>query len=406
MTTKTTFLQLVLPANNEFFNTWHTVVNENNIKIESKIEEHDTEIIAARFSKPTLNEFLEVAHNNDGSLMVTEEAAAARSSRVYGHADASGNYSLEKRLRFSDFELFYGRLGLPDLRAGMAIKKEKEILNGTKTVLGQPAWLGFTSANARLDGSATALEMLVSGNYQKLRKLEEITVSGPAATYYLYADYSASGAIVVDGDSTVAPPVSASGITGNDLASERRVFADSSVDFTTFDVAQGDTLRILGNTAVSGDYVIETVGYNSNPNQLRVIGLFVSSLASLDYVIIDAFKPTLGFDAAKTPADDRLFIGEADFDGSVITAVRPLQFGDVFLGDWRPVDVSGGSTSFEEIWNHYLGDDTLQVTIQVSQANDGTQAIEELSLNENTGIGVTSNVNSTLNFNAGTGDAA
>ena len=411
MATTTTFLGLVLPANNEFFNTWDTVVNENFVKVEAKIKENNDEIIASRFSLPSLNEFLAVSHNTDGTLKATGETVNARNSRVYGHRDANGLFTLEQRIRLNDFENFYARRGAASIRDGLALKAENLILNGAKTALGQPSWLGFTGANARLDGSATQIDMLVNGNYQRIRALEEITLSGAAATYFLYAEYSAEGEVKVDGDSTTSPPATPSGTTGNDVNSEIRIFADATVDFTTFDVKAGDILRILGNNSVAGDYVIEPVAAESNYNYLLIKGVFPASQAALDYVVLDSYKPTLGFAADDTPAAGRLYLGEADFDGGSITAIRPRQFKNLFVGDWRPVDLSGVATDFEEVWNHFLGDDVLDITVQVSVgdgsggAPNGALPVEHLSLAEyeeaSYSLSNTLGVNNTLSLSVG-----
>lgn len=411
MATRTTFLQLILPANNEFFNTWDTVVNDNFEKVEAKIEEHDIEIINARFSLPTLSEFLQVSHNTDGTLKATGETVDARNSRIYGHSDAEGDFTLEKRVRLNDFENFYARRGTATIRDSFAIEKKNSILNGAKTALGQPNWLGSTADKARIDGSGTQIDLLVGGHYQRIRELEEVTISGAPATYYIYADYSSTGEIKVDGDSTTAPPANANGITGNDINSETRIFSDPTVDFTTFDVKEGDILRILGNTAVSGDYLIEEVAAEGNNNYLRIVGLFGDSLSALDYVIVDPYKCTLGFSASDTPTANRLYLGEADFDGAAITAVRPRQFKDYYIGDWRPVDLSGAATSFEETWNHFLGSEALDITVQVSIGDgsggqpNGTQPVEHLSLGEYTdavySLLNTLSINNTLSLSVG-----
>lgn len=390
MATRTTFLQLTLPANNEFFDTWDKVVNENFTKVEARAELHDIEIINARFSLPSLADFLAVSHNPDGTLQATGETVDARNSRIYGHKDSQGVYTLEKRIRFNDFETFYARRGTSTVKDGFALEQKNQILNGAKTALGQPNWLGFTANKARLDGSASAIDLLVYGQYQRIRALEEVAISGPAATYYVYAEYAPNGEIKVDGDSTTAPPVNANGVTGNDVNSDVRIFSDPTSDFTTFDVKAGDILRILGNTAVSGDYVIEEVAAESNNNYLRVTGLFADSLSALDYVIIDPLKCSLGFSADDSVATNRLYLGEADFDGAAVTAVRPRQFKDFYVGDWRAVDLSGAPTSFEETWSHYLGSEALDITVQVSIGDgaggqpNGSQPVEHLSLGEYT----------------------
>jgi hypothetical protein len=89
-----------------------------------------------------------------------------------------------------------------------------------------------------------------------------------------------------------------------------------------------------------------------------------------------------------------MYIGEADFDGTSVTAVRPLNFKDVYVSEWRAIDVSSTPT-FEQIFNHNLFGLDLEVAIQVSQANDGSQPVELMSLNTAlNSLGVT--VNNTL----------
>jgi hypothetical protein len=405
MAIRTNFLNLILPANNEFFNTWDKVVNENFQKVENKIQDLDDEIIASRGSQPNLQTFLAVGHEQDGNLKPTVEVGESRASRVYGYKDVDGFFQLDQRLNFSDFETFFARASRSNLRDRLALRGEKIIIEGSKSGLGLPTWLGFTDDKAIIDGSVTALEMLVSGHYQRVRTLEEVVISGAAGTYVLYADYNPAGTIIVDGDSSAPPPANPTGATGVDINNERIVFADSATNFTTFDVRAGDLLRILGNVSVKGDYPIAEVAYDGNPNWLRIIGLFRQSLSALNYVTIDPFKPTIGFVplAAATPQTNRLYIGEVDFDGGSVTAVRPRHFRDYFVGEWRAIDVSGGNPNFEEIWNHRLGSTALKVTIQASLSNDGSTPVEELSLSEYTESEL--NFANTLSFNPGTTDA-
>ena len=171
----------------------------------------------------------------------------------------------------------------------------------------------------------------------------------------------------------------------------------------------GDKLTLIdGNDA--GEYFIEEIAPDSNNDQLKIIGLFPNGgLSSINYTIIDPLAVTLGFASTETAAANRIFIGEADFDGAAVTAVRPRQYLDVYVGDWRSIDVSGPST-FEEVWNHYLGSDQLSVVVQVSQADDGSTHVEEMSLAT---LEDTLTVNGTIgslvynagSFNPGSGDA-
>lgn len=403
MATETSFLKLVLPANNEFYNSWDVVLNANFVAIDAKMKAHDDEIINARFTKTSIAEFLAVSHNTDGTLKPTDEVSLSRSSKVYGFMDAGGNFVLEDRLELSDFEIFYSRRGRSNILAGLSVYDQNEIINGPKDGLGKPSWLGFSGDKVRPDGSGSQIEMLINGFYQRIDDLEEVTILGGGGTYFLYADYEENGTIVHDGDSSSPPPANPNGVTGSDINGNRTIFSDNTVDFTATKVKPGYILRILGNTLVSGDYVISGVAVESNNSYLQVIGLFKGSLSGLNYVIIDPFKPTLGFESSEVSINGRLFIAEVDFDGAAVTAVRARHYKKTFIGDWRPVDVSGGSPNYEETWNHNFGNTNLAVTIQVSQANDGSAPIENLSLAENTDA--VWSIDNTLNFDAGTSDA-
>jgi len=231
MAIRTTYLNLILPANNEFFNSWDTVVNDNFTRVENKIEEIEDEIIASRGTQANLQTFLAVGHEPDGGLKPTLEVGESRASRVYGYKDADGLFQLDKRLNFVDFEIFYAKANKASIRDRLSLEKEKYILDGAKSGLGLPTWLGFTDDKAIIDGSTIPLEVLTDGQYQRVRTLEEVVISGAAGTYVLYAEYNAGGAIIVDGDSTTAPPVNPTGSTGLDINNERIVFADSATNF-------------------------------------------------------------------------------------------------------------------------------------------------------------------------------
>ena len=253
------------------------------------------------------------------------------------------------------------------------------VMDGPKDVNGYPTWMGSTGANVQLDGSVSNVWIMVDGLLGRIRKLEQITISGGAGTKYLYAQHNAVGLVRVDGDSDTPPPAAANGSIGTD-GSKYRLFEDLTVDFSTSDVKPGDLLAILGTGDNAEQYQIAVVAPGGNNNRLQIKGVFpAGAQASLNYTITDPLALTFGFDTTKVAAAGKLYIGEADWDTAAITAVRPLHFQDIFVGEWRAVDVSGGSPTFAESWNHRLFDDAIEVQVQVSQANDGTQAVEYLS---------------------------
>jgi hypothetical protein len=310
MSSTTTFLGLLLPLNGEYVDTWDGPLNENLTKIDSWASGISQEIIDARFGETSLKLFLQKSHNADGSLKPTEEVLNSRSSLLYGDESPTGvNFDLATRLFQSDKEVFYAREGSSDLRQARSVRSSKasKVLEGTKDANGFATWLGSTGTNVNLDGVTQNILFLISGKVSRVRKLEQIAISGAVGTKHLYAQFNAEGIIRVDGDSTTAPPVSANGTCGTD-GLKVRLFVDSSVDFTTQDVKPGDLLEILGNGLNAGLYQIHSVAPGGNNNALRIMGVFPGgALASLNYTIRDPFAVTLGFDDSLTPADTFMY---------------------------------------------------------------------------------------------------
>ncbi|NDD05269.1 MAG: hypothetical protein EB078_10215, partial [Proteobacteria bacterium] len=154
-------------------------------------------------------------------------------------------------------------------------------------------------------------------------------------------------------------------------------------------------LTILGTGSNAGVYQIKEIAPSGNVNQLKIYGVFPGGVSSgLNYTVSDPLGVTLGFDDEKVESADKLYLGESDFDGFGATAVRPLHFKDTFVSEWRAVDVSS-SASFEEIFNHGLYSDAVDISVQASQADDGSAPIEELSLGSSTntlGVVVSNNL--------------
>ncbi len=382
MASTTPFLNLLVPLNGEYVDTWDQPLNENLQKIDAWAEDIGLEIADARFGQPTLKAFLEISHNNDGSLKPSEEIINSRSSFTYGDETPSAvDFDLASRLHQGDKEVFDAREGYSDLRNALAVRafRGNMVLDGAKDSNGYPTWMGFTGINIQVDGSTTDVIFMASGLLGRVRKLEQISISGTIGVKHLYFQHSADGVIIVDGDSTTAPPASANGSIGSD-GSKVRLFEDTTVDFTAAGVQPGDVLEILGTGVNAGIYQVRVVAPGGNNNRLQIYGVFPGGAqASLNYTVKDPMAGVLGFEDTKSPATGKLYIGEADWDGSAVIAVRPLHFEDYFIGDWRSVDVSGSPT-FTESWNHRLLDDALEVQVQVSQANDGSAFVETLSL--------------------------
>lgn len=402
MASKTDFLQLILPLNGEYEDTWDEPTNENFNKIDVWAKSVEQERVDARFGKASLKEFLEIAHETDGSLKPTVEVFEGRNSFLYGDEAGAVDFDLPTRLNFGDKEVFWAREGLLSLRDSLAKHTylKKAILAGAKDSNGYPTWLGFTGANAQVDGTATNILMTIGGHNARVRSLEQITVSGAAAVKYLYAMFAINGVIRV--------PTSNNGASGADTInapSKVRIFRDASIDFTAVDVKAGDVLEITGG-ANEGQYLIAQVAPDTNfatgdVNALMIVGVFPGgALASMSYTIADPFAVTFGFDDIKAQADDKLYIGEADFDGSSITAVRALHFEDMFVGAWQAVDVVS-TPQFNLSWNHNLMSDVLEVIVQASTTNDGLQPIVPMDIGRLTST-LALNFSNTQLFSPGT----
>ena len=403
MASKTSFLQMILPLNGEYQDTWDQVANANFQKLDDWASGVDSEIVDARFGQASLKEFLQVGLNNDGSLKPAPEVVKSRNSFLYGDEILTNDLDLSARLNLGDKEVFWAREGRPSLREALGAHTYMQgaVIDGSKDANGYPTWLGFTGANANVDGSVTNIILQIGGQRARVRTLEQVVISGSVGTKYIWAQVEANGVERVDGDSTSAPPASANGACGNTLLDSKvRYFKDLTTDFTTKDVKAGDILEIIGNNSNAGQYIIAEVAPGGDVNSLKIYGIFPGgALSSLNYTVTDPFAVTLGFDATKTPASGKLYIGEVDFDGSAITAARELHFNDYFVGAWQAVDVTS-TPQFTLTWDHNLFDDKLEVVVQASQTNDGLQPIVPLDMGSLTNT-TALNFSNTLLFNAG-----
>lgn len=415
MADRTQYFNLILPGFGEYDDSWSEPVNENFTAIDTALNDVTSEVVSARQSKSSLLSFLQVGHNTDGSLLPAPEVVKSRNSPIYGFKDGGGNVlPLKSRLDSLDYELFFARSGQAKLLDALAFIQtglKDMVLSGFVNNVGEPAWLGSSGANARVDGSVTPLYLLIGGYVARVRTAKNIPISGAAGTYYLYATYLSGGGITVDGDSTVAPPAVPNGQTSQDTNNDMTVFVDATTNFSSSDVSPGDILTLL-NSNDQGQYVVKTVGFGANVNKIQIIGAFPQGgLSGINYTVADPLAVTLGFSATAPVVPGRLYIGEADFDGVAVTAVRSRAFRDLYVGGWKQFNLASTATH-EETWPHHLGSDVLDVEVQVSQANDGTQPVELLSVSDltnNLAISITDgktlNFSNNLNFNAGTSNA-
>lgn len=421
MASYTNYLQLVLPGLDEYFDSWYVPNNANFSAIDLAIQGIGTEIIAARQTKTSLLAFLQVAHNADGTLLAAPEVVRARVSPVYGWLDTNANpLPLSSRLDDLDFELLAARRGQATLLDSLAFARggvKNQVLSGAADGTGAPAWLGSTAASVRVDGATAVIYLLVNGYVNRIRTSRTLVITGAPvapATYttnYLVATRASAGYVTVDGT------VTSNGQTSTDNSGHMTIFTDTAVNFAALDVQPGDILT-LTSSGDAGTYVIAAVAPLGPTSQLQIIGTFpVGALSSIAYTVKDPLGVTLSFQRAATLAAGQMIFGEADFDGTAVTAVRPRQFGDSYYSPWQFVDVSTTAT-FSQAFKHLLGSDILDIQVHVSQANDGSLPVEMLSLadlTQATDLALTSTLAvvdtktvtaaNTLVFNPGTSNA-
>ncbi len=381
MAKTTNYLNLTLPENGEYDDTWNEPINANFETIDAKTQDIAEEIQIARGNKGSLNAFLAVGHDSDGNILPTKEISYSRSSPVYGHRKENGELSkLYDRLSRSEREIWWAREGALDLRASVAQAKGQlfpVILSGSKNLLGYPSWLGSSAGKAAIDGSTIPLKVLINGQVSQVRTKVELTPAA-AGTYFVQAAANGTGAVIIDGTSGTPE-----GTTSQDVNAEMTIFSATGVtNWVTAGVRVGDILEIVGNSLDAGSYVIKEVAVSGDTTKLKVFGLFpTGGLSSLQYKIYDPLGATITLEQGENNSSTVMCIGEVDYDGTAITAVRPRAFGDTFVGEWRAINVGSGTTGlFEETYTHGFGTNNLDVHVQVSQTSTDKGTVEDLPM--------------------------
>jgi hypothetical protein len=371
MSTKTPNLGLIKPARGEFTDTWDIPLNANSDSIDTAVGDLQTEVTDARGNADNLNDRISAAIDVDGNPLASAEIVASRNSQTYGAQSTLG-----ERLLDSDNEILAARGGLAGLIDGIASGLSSHVDNSVNTAPG--GFLSFTGANLKVDGSSTAVVSDINGYRQVTSSLLTKTISGPANTFYAYLQRSATGTTVLDrtggGQNTGSVTV--------DLSTNLTVLNDTTQNFASLGIKVGQQITITSIGSLNdGTYVIAAVGYNSDPNNLQIVGQFVTAQASLNYKIVDPIAPTLNT-TTTAPAlryvsvSNKIYVGEAVFDGANITGVTPYALKGHYEG-FTSVTLSGGDFSLTIA--HNLGYVPTSVRVFGSQASDFSQALEPLA---------------------------
>lgn len=443
MANKTSYLDLILPGFGEYRDSWWDPLNDNFTTVDGAIESVTEEVRAARSGESSLYDFLSIGHNmSDGTLNPTQEMIDARNSPIYGFQnDDMLSWELAARLKKIDWEIWNARASQEDLRASLALRTPfptTSILSGTKDSNGYPTWMNVVGNNVVIDGSITNIMLSIDGNLARIRTQETLPITGGDGIKYLYAQYLPdfdAGKVVVDGEAI--SPDTPDGATSLDLNSKKTLFNDITQNFWDMtlnsELMPGDILDVI-DTTDAGKYLVKEIIESSTPGtstQFSIIGLFPgpAGIASINYKIYDPLKVSLGFDTSEVPAAGKIYLGEVYMSGGSLTdfpsetgvKIKIRHFKDTFVGEWRSVDISGTNGTpnlgtsvpgiYETKYAHNLGSDILDIIVQASSANDGSQPVEELCVGaidastlgvsiNSSGLGLSKN--STLSFSSAT----
>ena len=405
MAGKTRYLSLILPANNEFSDSWDVPLNKNFTTIDEEIEIISGEIQAARFTKTSLAEFLAVGHLTNGELRPSPEVDEARNSPVYGDDDGSGtDHELKTRLDLGDREIWDAREGQASLIESLA-RKAKDfdypdtVFTGPKTAEDQQNFLTASGSEFQINGDPTPVELNVNGQFFRVNTDETVNVTGGDGLRYLYAEKPSSPIVTVDSSTGNNGLTSTNALNNN----KAQIFKDTTKDFVALGLKAGNILQIL-NSDNAGEYIIDEVGFDGNNDEIKIIGIFKTVIGSINYNIIDPLKPELGVDTTFAITEGKCYIGEANYvSGALIgSSVVSYNFKGKYESTFEAIDVSS-TPNFEKIFNHNLGKIPRRVFFYASQANDESQPVEPLSC-ELTGNDLGINLSNTLAYNQGTFD--
>lgn len=409
MAEKTNFLNLTLPGNSEYNDNWDEPMNQNFVKIDEEVESISNEILSARFTKSSLAEFLGVSHYSDGTLIPSEEALAARNSKVYGSNDSSGNdYQLKQRLDLGDMETYTARERSSSMISAMAFRFQDfnymdSVISAASTAEGMPNYLSSAASEFKIDSTPIPVVINIDGYKTIIEDDESVQVSGGDGTKYLVAKRPATPYIVTE------KPTEEVGITtANALNSDKvQVFVDQAVDFPALLVRPGYILELL-NTGNAGKYIIDEVGFDGDITQLLIIGNFVNALGGINYRITDPMRPEFSVESSYVKEKGKVYLGEGEYASGSLISSKAYSFKHKFESPYQAVDVSS-LADFELIINHDLGFIPKEIEAFVSQADNDSEPVEKISTS-GTGNDLSVLINNTLShtpgiFDPGTTDA-
>jgi hypothetical protein len=454
MPAKTDFLELTLPALNEFLNKWHTPTNQNFEIIDDWVQdlhaalvgEHSSSEWAALVgSLDNLVDRLAVSINPDGTINVdgSPGIVALATSSTRGEYD-----SPTERMDAGDFEVFnagqpvVGSRFVPIPFAGPTAGYPPESLEAGMAMIGgdysgpmaqavaaphvpwspglmaggaNPLITGLAVGQIRITADVTPAVFNIDGYIFRIREILDLDwnlIDGggaPANNEYVWlyvsrvdADYNNAnyrykgpgGAIAVK-DLRKLQQGTANGVTSGS------VFTCAAALFNTAflgKVKSGDVLVIEGG-AGAGEYVIDELDGATPDTKLTIRGEFAGASSGISWHVRDRWHPNVGAvvtdtDPTTMPAQvaGRVYFARARHNtGGAPASIVTFTAGGVYDSGWSAVDAGA---DFPKTFIHNLG--AYPTDVQVWFRESATANRQYQGLVRRTVVTAVDEVNTTL----------
>lgn len=411
MAKKTSRLELILPELGEFFDAWHTPLNENLEKIDDWTDDLFESLVgtsssstwsALRGSKDSLSERLDVSINADGTLNISssEDILAIAVSAFFGQfgdprarLDSGDEIVYESQSpipddRFSPMPGSGPSAGYPksDLDSGMALRAADFGAHASAPVSSpQIPWApGLVAGGAsplisaqgtgivRINAGTTPAIFNIDGYIFRIREDIDFDFSllSPSNDEYVWIYVERDGANYDNANFRYDGP-GGGGVAAKDLrklqsgssgATSGSTFEDTGAQFNTAalgKVKEGDLLVIEGGAA-AGAYAIDALDGTTPDTKLTIKGKFKADVSGVNWHVLDNAHPNIGAevtDGTTTTlpsfAPGRVYIGRCRFkSGSNPDQVITFAKGGVYDSGWVVADASA---DFPWTEDHDLG---------------------------------------------------
>lgn len=414
MSTKTAFLNLILPELNEFINSWNSPVNQNMEAIddfcddlyESLVGTSATSMWAAlRGSLGSLADRLNVSINADGTIDLsaspdlTAIATSAYTGQFASPVDRLNDtddriYDAGSPVVGSRFDPMPGSgpsAGFPHESIDAAVALQSADFGATSAEpISSPArpWApglvtggggsfitGLSESKVQLSGFTSPAVFNIDGYVFRIREnvVFDYDLLGPAANEYVWiyierteANYNNAnfryGAAVAAKDLRRLQSGAGTGQTSGSL------FQATGAAFNTADLGKvkaGDIL-VIDSGAAAGEYVIDTIVDDAN---LTIKGTFKADLTGLTWHVQDNWHPNIGAEITGTDptvrptfAAGRVYIGRVKHQVAA-PPIEPVTFtkGGVYDSGWI-------TPAFPQTLQHNLGAFPSSVEVWVRES--------------------------------------